>query len=59
MVLVTGQVNLIITRYGLPDSGSVYDPGHEKHKCEICNGIGYTNREIKPVFDNPKIIGYL
>lgn len=33
---------------GLPDSGWVYEPAYRDIKCNLCNGIGYTEHEYKP-----------
>ena len=42
---------------GLPDSGSVYEPAFDYRICDLCEGMGYTNREMKPKFET-KIIGW-
>lgn len=33
---------------GLPDSGFVYQEGVRYHICELCNGIGYTQKKYVP-----------
>ena len=42
---------------GLPDSGSVYEPAFDYSKCDLCDGMGYTEKERKPKFET-KIIGW-
>lgn len=33
---------------GLPDSGFVYEPKYKRHKCSLCDGLGYTEYEFEP-----------
>jgi predicted methyltransferase len=33
---------------GLPDSGWVYNEGRKEVTCDVCNGIGYTKKQLKP-----------
>ena len=42
---------------GLPDSGWATDMKPVYSDCDLCNGIGYTSRQLKPKTET-KIIGY-
>jgi hypothetical protein len=33
---------------GLPDSGWVYEEAFKDVKCDVCNGVGYTEKPMKP-----------
>lgn len=33
---------------GLPDSGWVYEAAYRDIKCDLCNGVGWTEHEYKP-----------
>ena len=33
---------------GLPDSGFVYSAAYKDVECDLCNGEGYTDHEMKP-----------
>ena len=35
---------------GLPDSGWVYEEAYRDDKCDLCKGIGYTSKPMKPKF---------
>ena len=52
----------LVTEYngyptGLPDSGFVYEPAYDYKTCDLCKGMGYTEKEYKPITET-KIIGY-
>ena len=32
----------------LPDSGFVYEPALKDEKCDVCNGVGYTEKPMRP-----------
>lgn len=40
---------------GLPDSGWVYEAGYDYKKCDLCDGMGWTETERKPI---TKVVGY-
>lgn len=40
---------------GLPDSGFVDDWKYRNVHCNLCDGLGYTEKQLKPV---TKIVGY-
>lgn len=42
---------------GLPDSGWVYEPAYDYSVCDVCDGMGYTETEVKPIVET-KIVGY-
>ena len=42
---------------GLPDSGWVYEPAYDYTKCDLCGGMGYTGKEMKPIVET-KVVGY-
>ena len=42
---------------GLPDSGSVYEAAYDYRKCDLCDGMGYTKKEMKPITET-KIVGW-
>lgn len=42
---------------GLPDSGWVYEPAYDYTTCDLCKGMGYTEKEMKPIIET-KVVGY-
>lgn len=42
---------------GLPDSGWVYKPAYDYTVCDVCKGMGWTEKELKPIIET-KITGY-
>lgn len=54
-----GDITEIYNAYpsNLPDSGWVDDFRERKKECDVCNGVGYTSKELK-VITETKIIGY-
>ncbi|PGY46863.1 hypothetical protein [Bacillus thuringiensis] len=42
---------------GLPDSGWVTDMKPKHHNCDLCNGKGYTDKELKPKYKT-ELVGY-
>ena len=42
---------------GLPDSGWVDDWQEKKVTCSLCDGLGYTEKEMKPIIKTT-ILGY-
>lgn len=54
-----GYTTKMVNTYpsGLPDSGWVQDLQPVDKDCDICNGIGYTRKQMKPKIKT-EIIGY-
>ena len=52
----------LVTEYncyptGLSDSGWVYKPAYDYTTCDLCKGMGYTEKEMKPIIET-KVVGY-
>lgn len=42
---------------GLPDSWCVYEAAYDYQACDLCDGMGWTETERKPIVEE-KIVGY-